>query len=91
VFLVSFWCSLGYWGFLSLFLLCVIGCTPFYWVFDIYNFTYKKKYLTTHVIHNWILTIGCFQAREDAELPEYILGTVRLNRVRLDSAVHFEI
>ena len=44
-----------------------------------------------HVIHNWILTVGCLQAREDAELPEYILGTVRLNRVRLDSAIHFEI
>ncbi|KAF8400559.1 hypothetical protein HHK36_013858 [Tetracentron sinense] len=30
------------------------------------------------------------EAREEAELPEYILGTVRLNRVRVDSAVHFE-
>lgn len=27
------------------------------------------------------------QGQEEKELPEYILGTVRLNRVRLDSAV----
>jgi hypothetical protein len=44
-----------------------------------------------HVIHNWILTFVCFQAKEEAELPEYILGTVRLNRLRPDSATHFEI
>ncbi|CAL5372278.1 unnamed protein product [Camellia sinensis] len=30
-------------------------------------------------------------AKEEAELPEYILGTVRLNRVKLDSAVPFEV
>ncbi|GFP97052.1 protein enhanced disease resistance 2-like [Phtheirospermum japonicum] len=31
------------------------------------------------------------EAREEAELPEYILGTVRLNRVQLDSAVPLEV
>lgn len=31
------------------------------------------------------------QAKEESELPEYILGTVRLNRVRLESAVPFEV
>lgn len=31
------------------------------------------------------------QAKEEAELPEYILGTVRLNRVRLDSAVPLDV
>ncbi|KAK6151642.1 hypothetical protein DH2020_014277 [Rehmannia glutinosa] len=31
------------------------------------------------------------EAREEAELPEYILGTVRLNRVELDSAVALEV
>lgn len=31
------------------------------------------------------------QAKEEAELPEYILGTVRLNRVKLDSAVPLEV
>ncbi|EPS71915.1 hypothetical protein M569_02843, partial [Genlisea aurea] len=30
------------------------------------------------------------EGRDAAELPEYILGTVRLNRVQLDSAVPFE-
>ncbi|KAE8126128.1 hypothetical protein FH972_020873 [Carpinus fangiana] len=44
-------------------------------------------YVTSIVVDLVIL----IEAREDAELPEYILGTVRLNRVRLDSAVHFEI
>ncbi|XP_059455586.1 protein ENHANCED DISEASE RESISTANCE 2-like [Corylus avellana] len=44
-------------------------------------------YVTSIVVDLAIL----IEAREDAELPEYILGTVRLNRVRLDSAVHFEI
>ncbi|KAA8522910.1 hypothetical protein F0562_009333 [Nyssa sinensis] len=31
------------------------------------------------------------EAKEEVELPEYILGTVRLNRVRLDSAVPLEV
>jgi len=31
------------------------------------------------------------QAKEESELPEYILGTVRLNRVRLESAAPFEV
>lgn len=30
------------------------------------------------------------QAKEEAELPEYILGTVRLNRVKPDAAVPLE-
>lgn len=30
------------------------------------------------------------QAKEEAELPEFVLGTVRLNRVELDSAVTLE-
>lgn len=31
------------------------------------------------------------QGKEETELPEYILGTVRLNRIELDSAVSFEV
>lgn len=31
------------------------------------------------------------QAREEKELPEYLLGSVRLNRVKLDSAVHLDV
>jgi hypothetical protein len=30
------------------------------------------------------------QAKEEAELPEYILGTVRLNRLKLESAIPLE-
>lgn len=33
--------------------------------------------------------LNLLQAKEEKELPEYILGTVQLNRVRLDSAVPF--
>lgn len=43
-------------------------------------------YVTSIVVDLAILIEG----KEEAELPEYILGTVRLNRVRLDSAVPFE-
>ena len=32
-------------------------------------------------------TVDVVQAKEEAELPEYILGTVRLSRVRPDAAV----
>eukprot|EP00262_Sarcandra_glabra_P000483 TRINITY_DN1056_c0_g1_i1.p1 TRINITY_DN1056_c0_g1~~TRINITY_DN1056_c0_g1_i1.p1 ORF type:complete len:741 (-),score=140.56 TRINITY_DN1056_c0_g1_i1:216-2438(-) len=40
-------------------------------------------YVTSMVVDLAIL----IEAREEKELPEYILGTVRLNRVKLDSAV----
>lgn len=47
---------------------------------------------------NWIhqppqshLSMAFLQAKEESELPEYVLGTVRLNRVRLESAVPFEV
>ncbi|KAK1292982.1 hypothetical protein QJS10_CPB17g00248 [Acorus calamus] len=40
-------------------------------------------YVTSIVVDLAIL----IEAREEKELPEYILGTVRLNRVRLDSAM----
>ncbi|KAI3694749.1 hypothetical protein L1987_77719 [Smallanthus sonchifolius] len=43
-------------------------------------------YVTSLVVDLAILIEG----REETELPEYILGTVRLNRVRLDSVVHLE-
>ncbi|KAA8535290.1 hypothetical protein F0562_030293 [Nyssa sinensis] len=43
-------------------------------------------YVTSIVVDLAIL----IEAKEEAELPEYILGTVRLNRVRLDSAVALE-
>lgn len=43
-------------------------------------------YVTSLVVDLAILIEG----KEDAELPEYILGTVRLNRVRVDSAVPLE-
>lgn len=44
-----------------------------------------------YFIRNWILKAFCLQAKEETELPEYILGAVRLNRLRPDSAVHFEV
>ncbi|XP_022938154.1 protein ENHANCED DISEASE RESISTANCE 2-like isoform X1 [Cucurbita moschata] len=43
-------------------------------------------YVTSLVVDLAIL----IEAKEEEELPEYILGTVRLNRVRLDSAVTLE-
>ncbi|CAI9097478.1 OLC1v1033911C1 [Oldenlandia corymbosa var. corymbosa] len=43
-------------------------------------------YVTSLVVDLAIL----IEAKEEAELPEYILGTVRLNRFRLDSAVNLE-
>nr|DAD27336.1 TPA_asm: hypothetical protein HUJ06_028804 [Nelumbo nucifera] len=43
-------------------------------------------YVTSIVVDLAILV----EAKEESELPEFILGTVRLNRVRLDSAVPFE-
>lgn len=38
-----------------------------------------------------LLHFRTLQAKEEAELPEYILGTVRLNRVEVDSAVALEV
>ncbi|XP_050208638.1 protein ENHANCED DISEASE RESISTANCE 2-like [Mercurialis annua] len=43
-------------------------------------------YVTSLVVDLAIL----IEAREAEELPEYVLGTVRLNRVKLDSAVPLE-
>ncbi|OVA16368.1 START domain [Macleaya cordata] len=43
-------------------------------------------YVTSLVVDLAIL----IEAKEESELPEYVLGTVRLNRVKLDSAVPFE-
>ncbi|MFS7935240.1 putative protein ENHANCED DISEASE RESISTANCE 2 [Helianthus anomalus] len=43
-------------------------------------------YVTSLVVDLAILIEG----REEKELPEYILGTVRLNKVRLDTAVPLE-
>ncbi|KAF1870607.1 hypothetical protein Lal_00025924 [Lupinus albus] len=43
-------------------------------------------YVTSLVVDLAIL----IEAKEEEELPEYILGTVRLNRVRLESAVQLE-
>lgn len=42
-------------------------------------------YVTSIVVDLAILV----EAREESELPEYILGTVRLNRLTPDSALHF--
>ncbi|XP_058180851.1 protein ENHANCED DISEASE RESISTANCE 2-like [Rhododendron vialii] len=44
-------------------------------------------YVTSLVVDLAIL----IEAKEEAELPESILGTVRLNRVKLDSAVYLEV
>ncbi|KAI5441154.1 hypothetical protein KIW84_010569 [Lathyrus oleraceus] len=44
-------------------------------------------YVTSLVVDLAIL----IEAKEESDLPEYILGTVRLNRVRLESAVPFEV
>ncbi|XP_022142944.1 protein ENHANCED DISEASE RESISTANCE 2 isoform X2 [Momordica charantia] len=43
-------------------------------------------YVTSLVVDLAIL----IEAKEEEELPEYVLGTVRLNRVRLDSAIPLE-
>ncbi|KAL2338480.1 hypothetical protein Fmac_012926 [Flemingia macrophylla] len=44
-------------------------------------------YVTCLVVDLAIL----IEAKEEAELPEYILGTVRLNRLKLESAVTFPV
>ncbi|XP_043721966.1 protein ENHANCED DISEASE RESISTANCE 2-like isoform X2 [Telopea speciosissima] len=44
-------------------------------------------YITSIVVDLAIL----LEAKEEDELPEYILGTIQLNRVRLDSAIPFEV
>ncbi|KAH9654561.1 START domain-containing protein [Citrus sinensis] len=44
-------------------------------------------YVTSLVVDLAIL----IEAKEEEELPEYILGTVQLNRVRLDAAVPLEV
>ncbi|KAH9654565.1 START domain-containing protein [Citrus sinensis] len=44
-------------------------------------------YVTSLVVDLAIL----IEAKEEEELPEYILGTVQLNRVRLDAAVPLEL
>ncbi|KAH1217033.1 Protein ENHANCED DISEASE RESISTANCE 2-like [Glycine max] len=44
-------------------------------------------YVTSLVVDLAIL----IEAKEEAELPEYILGTVRLNRLKLESAVPLEV
>ncbi|KAG4932826.1 hypothetical protein JHK87_046828 [Glycine soja] len=44
-------------------------------------------YVTSLVVDLAIL----IQANEEVELPEYILGTVRLNRLKLESAVPLEV
>ncbi|CAK8534458.1 unnamed protein product [Lathyrus sativus] len=44
-------------------------------------------YVTSLVVDLAIL----IEAKEESELPEYILGTVRLNRLRPESAVPFEV
>ncbi|KAM7472963.1 hypothetical protein LguiA_011146 [Lonicera macranthoides] len=44
-------------------------------------------YVTSLVVDLAIL----IEAREEKELPEYLLGSVRLNRVKLDSAVHLDV
>lgn len=38
-----------------------------------------------------IFTTAVLQGREEGELPEHVLGTVRLNRVKLDSAVPLKV
>jgi hypothetical protein len=43
-------------------------------------------YVTSIVVDLAIL----IEAKEEADLPEYILGTVRLNRLKIDSSVHLE-
>ncbi|KAG7548060.1 Protein ENHANCED DISEASE RESISTANCE 2 C-terminal [Arabidopsis suecica] len=43
-------------------------------------------YVTSLIVDLAILIEG----KEETDLPEYILGTVRLNRIELDSAVSFE-
>lgn len=44
-----------------------------------------------HIVYNKMLMSTVVQAKEESELPEYILGTVRLSRVRPDSAIQFEV
>ncbi|KAK7840094.1 protein enhanced disease resistance 2 [Quercus suber] len=56
----------------------------------------QDNFLEVMVISDVLLNfdVGCETqdlAKEEAELPEYILGTVRLNRLRPDSAVNLEV
>ncbi|TKY73074.1 ENHANCED DISEASE RESISTANCE 2 [Spatholobus suberectus] len=44
-------------------------------------------YVTSLVVDLAIL----IEAKEESELPEYLLGTVRLNRIKLESAVQLEV
>ncbi|KAM6553198.1 hypothetical protein CsatB_013960 [Cannabis sativa] len=44
-------------------------------------------YVTSLVVDLAIL----IEAKEEEELPEYILGTVRLNRIKPESAVHLDV
>ena len=43
--------------------------------------------LSRELAEHVLLTALSLQAKEEKELPEYILGTVRLNRVNPHSAV----
>jgi hypothetical protein len=43
--------------------------------------------LSLELAEHVFVTALSVQAKEEKELPEYILGTVRLNRVNPDSAV----
>lgn len=38
----------------------------------------------------FIICLFCLQAKMEHELPEYLLGTVRIDRIKLESAVHLD-
>ncbi|KAK3033197.1 hypothetical protein RJ639_036989 [Escallonia herrerae] len=51
----------------------------------------KACLLGKAVTCNYLRQDNFLEAKEERELPEYILGTVRLNRVKVDSAVSLKV
>jgi len=50
-----------------------------------------NEYINLLAYSIYFVLMPYLQAKEESELPEYILGTVRLNRIRLESAAAFEV
>lgn len=59
-----------------------------------WSYWYRVQYMP-NAVQSVLFNLNFFffdklQGREEKELPEYILGTVRLNKVKLDTAVPLE-
>lgn len=55
------------------------------------DFILKGKCFFASELNIFLQLPNEMQGKEETELPEYILGTVRLNRIELDSAISFEV